>query len=58
MLGKLALIGGAVAFARSTQGKKAIAQARQKYDTPENRQVLQQKVATLKGGKGSAPASA
>lgn len=53
MIGKLALIGGAIAFARSAQGKKAIAQAREKYDTPENRSKVKQAVSSARGGSSS-----
>ena len=39
----------AVAFARSPQGQRMIADARRKYDTPANRAKLQQTVRELKG---------
>jgi hypothetical protein len=36
-LGRASLIGAAVSFARSERGRRMMADARQKYDTPENR---------------------
>ena len=44
----------AVAFARSPQGQRMIADARRKYDTPANRAKLRQTVAELKNGRGRA----
>lgn len=43
------MIGAAVAFARSPQGQQMIAQARQRYDTPQNREKVRQTVAGLTG---------
>jgi hypothetical protein len=37
-LGRASLLGAAVTFARSERGQRMIREARQKYDTPENRQ--------------------
>lgn len=37
---RLGLIASAVAFARSERGQRLIADARRKYDTPENRAKL------------------
>jgi len=51
VLGRLALIGSAIAFARSARGKQAIAQARTRYDTPENRAKISDAVAGLRQGK-------
>ncbi len=42
------LLGMAVAFARSPQGQRLIAEARRRYDTPENRAKLRQVVAGLR----------
>ena len=36
-LRQIGLIGAAIAFARSARGQRIIADARRKYDTPENR---------------------
>ena len=36
-LRRIGLMGAAIAFARSDRGKRTIAAARRKYDTPENR---------------------
>ncbi len=53
MLGRLAVLGGIVAFARSSKGKQVIAQTREKYDTPENRAKVQQAVSSVRGGGGA-----
>ena len=47
--GRAGLLGMAVAFARSPQGQRMIREARLKYDTPQNRDLLKQKVAGLRG---------
>lgn len=46
--GRAGLIGAAMAFARSPQGQRMIREARRRYDTPENRALLRQKVAGLR----------
>jgi hypothetical protein len=48
-LRRLGLIGVAVTFARSERGQKLIQQAREKYDTPENRAKVRQAVAGARG---------
>lgn len=45
---QLSLVGAAVTFARSPQGRRLIAQARQRYDTPDNRARLRQAVTDLR----------
>ena len=47
--GRAGLLGMAMAFARSPQGQRMIRDARRKYDTPQNRELLKQKVAGLRG---------
>ena len=47
--GRAGLLGAAVAFARSPQGQRMIMEARRRYDTPQNRELLRQKVAGLRG---------
>ena len=42
---RLTMIGAAVSFARSERGQRLIRQAREKYDTPENRAKIRQAVA-------------
>jgi hypothetical protein len=41
---RLGLMASAIAFARSERGKQLIADARRKYDTPENRAKLSQAI--------------
>jgi len=41
---KIALIGAAISFARSERGQRLIADARRKYDTPENRAKVNEAV--------------
>jgi len=48
-LRRLGLLGAAVTFARSERGQRLIAQAREKYDTPENRAKLRDAVANARG---------
>ena len=43
----------ALAFARSPQGQRMIREARQRYDTPQNRELLKQKVAAVRGRRRS-----
>jgi hypothetical protein len=54
---RLGLIASGVAFARSERGQRMIAEARRKYDTPENRAKLNQALSNLRanrsGGSGS-----
>jgi hypothetical protein len=45
------LLGAALAFARSPQGQRMIMEARRRYDTPQNRDLLRQKVAGLRSGR-------
>ena len=44
-LRRLGLLGAAVTFARSERGQKLLQQARDKYDTPENRAKIRDAVA-------------
>lgn len=39
----------AISFARSPAGQRMIRQAREKYDTPQNRAKLRQTVSDLRG---------
>lgn len=48
--GRAGLIGAAMAFARSPQGQRMIREARRRYDTPQNRALLRQWLADLRGG--------
>jgi len=41
-----------MAFARSPQGQRMIMQARRRYDTPENRALLRQKIAGMRSSSG------
>ena len=45
---RLGLLATAVAFARSERGQRMIADARRKYDTPENRAKVGQAVSNLR----------
>jgi len=45
---RLGLLASAVAFARSEQGQRLIADARRRYDTPENRAKLNDVAAKLR----------
>ena len=49
--GRAGLLGMAMAFARSPQGQRMIMDARRRFDTPENRALLKQKVAGMRGGR-------
>ena len=40
-----------MAFARSPQGQRMIREARRRYDTPQNRALVRQKVAELRAGR-------
>ena len=42
---RLGLLGAAIAFARSEQGKRMIRQARERYDTPQNRARIREALA-------------
>jgi len=59
-LRRLGLIASAVAFARSERGQRLIADARRKYDTPENRAKVRQAVSNFRdsraAGGGTRPA--
>ena len=46
--GRAGLLGAAMAFARSPQGQRMIRDARRRYDTPENRALLREKVTGLR----------
>ena len=46
--GRAGLLGMALAFARSPQGQRMLMDARRKYDTPQNRELLKQKVAGMR----------
>lgn len=54
-LRRAGLLGLAYSFARSERGKQMIREARQKYDTPANRDRARQAVSGLRkrGGGGS-----
>ncbi len=45
------VVGSVVAFARSPQGQRLIAEARRRYDTPENRAKVRQAVGELRAGR-------
>lgn len=45
--GRAGLLTAAVAFARSPQGQRLIAEARRRYDTPENRARVREAVRDL-----------
>lgn len=47
--GRAGLLGAALAFAQSPQGQRMLREARRRYDTPQNRELLRQKVAGLRG---------
>lgn len=47
-LRRAGLLAAAISFARTPQGQRLIAQARQKLDTPENRAKVQEAVAGLR----------
>ena len=49
--GRAGLLGMALAFARSPQGQRMIMEARRRYDTPQNRDLLRQKVAGVRAGR-------
>jgi hypothetical protein len=49
--GRAGLVGAAMAFLQSPQGQRMIREARRRYDTPENRALLRQKVAGLRAGR-------
>ena len=57
LLRKVTVVGAAVSFARSEQGKKTIAEARRRVDTPANRerarQGVQQVTAQLKARRAA-----
>jgi hypothetical protein len=44
---RASLIGAAVAFARSPRGQEMLSKARQKYDTPQNRARLRDRMGGL-----------
>ena len=50
-LRRLGLLGAAVTFARSERGQRMIQQAREKYDTPENRAKARETLAGLRGNR-------
>lgn len=47
------LVGATVAFLRSPQGQRLIAEARRRYDTPENRARLRQAVADVRSSRSA-----
>jgi hypothetical protein len=47
-LKRMGLLASAVAFARTERGQRLIADARRKYDTPENRAKLSEAVGNLR----------
>ncbi len=49
--GRAGLLGMALAFARSHQGQRMLMDARRRYDTPQNRDLLKQKVAGLRSSR-------
>ena len=49
--GRAGLLGMALAFAQSPQGQRMIREARRRYDTPQNRDLLKQKVAGLRSSR-------
>jgi len=49
-LRRLGLVAAAVTFARSERGQKMIRQARERYDTPENRAKVREAVAGARSG--------
>lgn len=49
--GRAGLLGAALAFARSPQGQRMLMEARRRYDTPQNRELLRQKVAGLRSSR-------
>ncbi len=53
--GRAGLLGAALAFARSPQGQRLIMEARRRYDTPQNRALLKQKVAGLRSRRQQPP---
>jgi len=48
-LGRVGIIGAAVSFAQSERGQRMIREARQKYDTPENRAKAKDTLSGLRG---------
>jgi len=46
---KVVVLGAAVAFAKSEQGKQLIAEARERFDTPANREKARQGVSQAAG---------
>jgi hypothetical protein len=54
-LKRLGLIASAVTFARSERGKRMIADARRKYDTPANRAKVKEAVGNLRGSRPASP---
>ena len=48
---RLGLLAAAVTFARSERGQKLIQQARERYDTPENRAKVRDAVTGVRSGK-------
>jgi hypothetical protein len=51
------LLKKAADFARSPQGRKAIADARTKYDTPANRRRVTDALSRFRGGSARRPAA-
>ena len=51
-MSRLGLVASAVAFARSERGQRMIADARRRYDTPENRAKLSEAIGNLRNRSG------
>ena len=49
--GRSGLLGMSLAFARSPQLQRMLMDARRKYDTPQNRDLLKQKVSGLRSSR-------
>ena len=53
---KKALLASAIAFASSPKGRKMLASARTKYDTPENRKKIGDAISQLRHKRSAKPA--
>ena len=51
-VGRAGLLMAAVSFARSPRGRRMLADARRKFDTPQNRAKVQETVAGMRKGRG------
>jgi superfamily II DNA/RNA helicase len=52
-LGRAGLVGAAISFARSERGKRMIRDARNRVDTPANRDKVKQTVSGLRARRSS-----